>query len=322
MDPLEDLPHPPAFFPPPAPAAHAPPPIPAAVSLYGPKIFVLSPLPSNKYNVARYFYSPAVDVMMGDYAALLTFAAHYAFPLTIHHCPDLAAFQASYPMAIICPFSEVPPPIIKQGRELQLSYAASAAPPLDGSALSSVLSPSILSHPPVGAPAQGSSRGHDPPSFAAATRASSVPPSFAAATRASSVPLPFPPHRPDPDGFEGPSSVFRMGGFEGMGGLGGSRAMGGNVRIGRNVGNGVSSCLRPHCPSLQFLFILLRRSFSGLQLLRTDTGCNSFCPLSSWRASTSWGTSPRPCICGSSHCSCSFSAAFFAPWEYLHFLGF
>ena len=94
MNPLEDIPPPPAFFPPPAPAANAPPPAPAAMSLSGPKIFVLPPLPSNKYDVDRYFYSPAVDVTMGDYAALLTFAAHYAYPLAIHHCPDLAAFQA------------------------------------------------------------------------------------------------------------------------------------------------------------------------------------------------------------------------------------
>ena len=43
MDLLEDLPPPPAFFPPPAPAANAPPSAPAAMSLSGPKIFVLPP---------------------------------------------------------------------------------------------------------------------------------------------------------------------------------------------------------------------------------------------------------------------------------------
>ena len=194
MDPVEDLPPPPAFFPPPAPAAVAPPPAaPAAASPSGPKIFVLSPLPGNEYDVDRYYYSPAADISEGDYAALLTFAAHYGHPLAIYHCPDIAAFQVTHPSAIIRPFSEIPPPILRRGRELQLSSSASAASPPVGSTPSSVSSPSILSHPPVGAPARGSSRGHDPPSVAAATRASSVLPSSAAAPRTSSVPLSFPP---------------------------------------------------------------------------------------------------------------------------------
>jgi len=113
MDPAEDLPPPPAFFPPPAPAAVAPSPIPAAASLSGPKIFVLSPLPGNKYDVDRYFYSPSADVTVGDYAALLTFAAHYGNPLAIYQCPNLAVFQASHLLAIVHPFSEVPPPILR-----------------------------------------------------------------------------------------------------------------------------------------------------------------------------------------------------------------
>ncbi len=112
MDPIEDLPPPPAFSPPPAPSAIAPPPAPAAAFHSGTKIFVLSPLPSNKYDVDRYCYSPAADVSEGDYAALLTFAAHYGHPLAILHCPDIAAFQVSHLLAIICPFSEVPPPIL------------------------------------------------------------------------------------------------------------------------------------------------------------------------------------------------------------------
>jgi len=105
MDPAEDLPPPPAFFPPPAPVAVAPSPIPAAASLSGPKIFVLSPLPGNKYDVDRYFYSPSADVTVGDYVALLTFTAHYGHPLAIYQCPNLAVFQASHPSAIVCPFS-------------------------------------------------------------------------------------------------------------------------------------------------------------------------------------------------------------------------
>ena len=94
MDPSEDFPPPPAFFPPPA---VAPPPASTAASLVGPKIFVLSPLPSVKYEVDRYFYSPQVDVTEGDYAALLAFAAHYGHPLAIYHCPDIKAFQVSHP---------------------------------------------------------------------------------------------------------------------------------------------------------------------------------------------------------------------------------
>jgi hypothetical protein len=110
MDPVEDLPPPPAFFPPPAPAAVAPPPAaPAAASPSGPKIFVLSPLPGYEYDVDRYYYSPAADISEGDYAALLTFAAHYGHPLAIYHCPDIAVFQVTHPSAIIRPFSEIPP---------------------------------------------------------------------------------------------------------------------------------------------------------------------------------------------------------------------
>ena len=108
MDPSEDFPHPPALFPPPAPAAAAPPPASTAASIVGPRIFVLSLLPGNKYEVDRYFYSPQADVTMGDYAALLAFATHYAYPLAILQCPDLAAFQASTPAAFVRPFDEVP----------------------------------------------------------------------------------------------------------------------------------------------------------------------------------------------------------------------
>ena len=83
MDPIEDLLPPPRFFPPPAPAADAPSPAPAAAPLSGPKIFVLSPLPGNQFNMDQYFYSPAADVSKGDYAALVAFAAHYGHLLAI-----------------------------------------------------------------------------------------------------------------------------------------------------------------------------------------------------------------------------------------------
>jgi hypothetical protein len=200
MDPAEDLPPPPAFFPPPAPAADAPPPAPTAASLSGPKIFVFSPLPGNRYDADWYFYSPAADVTEGDYAALITFAAHYGHPLVIYQYPNIVAFQEFHPSAIIRPFSEVPPSILQRGHELQSSSGASSASQPGGSASASTLSDSSP---------QGSSRGHDPPSIAAATRASST-------TLSRHASLPPPPRHSDPDGVNGPSSV--SGGMEGMGG--------------------------------------------------------------------------------------------------------
>ena len=180
MDPSEDFPPPPALFPPPAPAAAAPPPASTAASIVGPRIFVLSPLPGNKYEVDRYFYSPRADVTTGDYTALLAFATHYAYPLAILQCPDLAAFQASNPAAFVRPFDEVPAPIIERGRALMLSSAASAASPHGGLASSQSLlslSSSLLLPPSAGTIAPGfpSVRGHDPPLVAAATRTSSIP---------------------------------------------------------------------------------------------------------------------------------------------------
>ena len=153
MDPIEEAP-----FPPPAPAA---------ASVSGPKVFVLSPLPGNPYDVDRYFYSPAADVTEGEFAALLSFAAHYGYPIAIYQCPDLAAFQASHPSAIVRPFSEVPPPYIRRGYELLNSSLASSAPPRGDSA-------SLLSHAPPAPSPQVSHRGNDPPSVAIGSRTSSA----------------------------------------------------------------------------------------------------------------------------------------------------
>ena len=188
MDPSEDFPPPPVLFPPPAPAAAAPPPASTAASLVGPRIFVLSPLPGNKYEVDRYFYSARADVTTGDYAALLAFATHYAYPLAILQCPDLAAFQASNPAAVVRPFDEVPAPIFEWGRALMLSSAASVASPSGGSASSQSLLSLSTSLPSAGANAHRSSsvRGHDPPLVAASTRTSSLPVSHTFAP-------PFPP---------------------------------------------------------------------------------------------------------------------------------
>jgi hypothetical protein len=217
MDPSDNFPPPPAFFPPPAPAAAAPPPASTAASFAGPLIFVLSPLPGNKYEVDWYFYSPRADVTTGDYAALLTFTTHYAYSLAILQCPDLAAFQASYPAATVRPFSKVPPPIIERGRALLISSAVSTASPSGGSASSQ----SLLS---LSSSCSSSAWGHDPPLVAAVTRTSSVPVSRSSA-------LPPPPRRPDPDGVDGPSSVFRMGGSGGSGSLVGRGGLGGRVFV-------------------------------------------------------------------------------------------
>jgi len=85
-----------------------------------PLIFVLSPPLGRGNEVDRYFYSP-FGVMEGVYAALLTNAASYGYPLAIYQCPAMAAFLASNPMATIRPFAEVPATIIARGRELMLS---------------------------------------------------------------------------------------------------------------------------------------------------------------------------------------------------------
>ena len=104
--------------PPPNPAAT--PSVPASGEAR-PLIFVLSPPLGMGDDVDRYYYSPNADVMEGDYAALLTFAANYSCPLAIYQCPDMAAFLASNPTVTVRPFEEVPATIIKRGHELMLS---------------------------------------------------------------------------------------------------------------------------------------------------------------------------------------------------------
>ena len=102
---------------PPNPATTASPP---ASLVARPLIFVLSPPPARGSGVDMYFYSPSADVTEGDYAALLTFATRYGYPLAIYQCPDMASFLASNPMNVR-PFAEVPAAIIERGRELMLS---------------------------------------------------------------------------------------------------------------------------------------------------------------------------------------------------------
>jgi hypothetical protein len=208
MDPDESVPAPAAFSPP------------AAAPLDGPKIFQLSPLPGNIYDVDRFFYAPSADTTHGDFAALLAFATHHGHPLTVHACPDIAAFQVAYPSAIICPYSEVPAPLLTRGRDHFLASTAPQAPPLPHTPAASA-APAGSMHWPWSFPPRPSSshsrsllssssslsRGADPPSVAAATRAS--PSSF---SRVSLGFYPSPSQRcPNPDGLVSP--FMDMGGY-------------------------------------------------------------------------------------------------------------
>jgi hypothetical protein len=56
------------------------PPAPAAASISGPKIFVLSPLPGNIYEVDCYYYAPAADATQGNFVALSTLPIIMAIP--------------------------------------------------------------------------------------------------------------------------------------------------------------------------------------------------------------------------------------------------
>ena len=137
------------------------------------------------------------------------FAACYGYPLAIYQCPNLVAFQASHSLAIVCPFSEVPPAFIWHGYELQASSGTSSPPQRDDLA-------SLLSHASLVPSAQGSTLGHDPPLVAAATWTSS------AAISSVSLGARPPPRatsaHPDPDGVNVPP-LF-------MGGTGGPRFFG------------------------------------------------------------------------------------------------
>jgi hypothetical protein len=183
-----------------------PPPAPTAAPIPGPKIFQLSPLPGNIYEVDRYYYAPLADVTQGDFAALFDFTNHYGHPITLYSCYDLAAFQAAHPTAIIRPFLEVPPAILRRGQELlsasndhYTSTASSAANHAQAkSPLGSSSSTSLLS---------GVSQGADPPSLLATTRVSG---SGRVSLSRVSLGRP-PPHfsrRPDPDRVEVPSAAM------------------------------------------------------------------------------------------------------------------
>jgi hypothetical protein len=89
-----------------------------AVTLAGPKILQLSPLPSNINDTDHFFYVPTANITQGDFGAVLVFASLYGHPVVVHGCPDIYKFQAAHPSAVVRPLSEVPPANLAWGRYL------------------------------------------------------------------------------------------------------------------------------------------------------------------------------------------------------------
>ena len=58
-----------------------------------PKIFQLSPLPGHIYVIDRFYYAHLAGITQGVFTTLLAFAAVHGHPVTVHDCPDIAAFQ-------------------------------------------------------------------------------------------------------------------------------------------------------------------------------------------------------------------------------------
>jgi hypothetical protein len=87
----------------------------SGVSLAGPKILKLSPVPNNIYDMDRFFYNPAANISQGDFGAVLAFASLYGHPVVVHKCPNLYEFQAAHSSAVVHPPSEVPPAILERG---------------------------------------------------------------------------------------------------------------------------------------------------------------------------------------------------------------
>ena len=103
-------------------------PPPAAAAAARPRIVQLSPAPSNIYESDRFYYDPAGVLSAGPVAAIVAFAAAHGHPVFVHDCPDIQEFQAAHPSAIICPISEVPPPILARGLTLLARQSAPVAP--------------------------------------------------------------------------------------------------------------------------------------------------------------------------------------------------
>jgi len=52
-------------------------------STIGPKIFQLSPLPGNLYEVDRFYYAPLADITEGFFPALISFASMHGHPIPV-----------------------------------------------------------------------------------------------------------------------------------------------------------------------------------------------------------------------------------------------
>jgi hypothetical protein len=76
----------------------------------------------------QYYYDPAADVSQGNFGAVLVFAVAHGHPVVVHECPDIYAFQAAHPIAVVRPLNKVPPAILAQVL-LLLSNARPLAPP-------------------------------------------------------------------------------------------------------------------------------------------------------------------------------------------------
>ena len=152
-----------------------------------------------------------MDITEGVFTALLILASAAAHdqPVTAHVCPDIAAFQVSFPGTIVHPFEEAPPAILRWGQELlstgvpdALVWVPVAADPSHAPGASGSAS---LPLPLLG----GSDipRGADPPSVAAPSvvdvSSGLLLVSLGAAVLGG-VPPQVPSHRPDLDGVDGP----------------------------------------------------------------------------------------------------------------------
>jgi hypothetical protein len=105
--------------------------VPPAAPVVSPRIVQLFPLPGNVYKSNYFFYNSTANVSQCDFGEVLAFASVHSHPVTVHDCPDIHEFQAAYPLASVCPLSEVPPAILAWG-QFPLSKGGCLAPPAMG----------------------------------------------------------------------------------------------------------------------------------------------------------------------------------------------